>query len=195
MTNRFLVVFVLLLSLSSCLSGIAVEEETTKPQDEIYPITVEVELPCGAADSKSSFTDDELNRITDLNVFVYHDGSLLEEYSCYFTDMTSLMLSFPYDRNGFNIYMFGNVGKIEAPEDESDISDVFYAARTYEDFKLMGFPLANVFPDHVKGTLATFRLKRLVGQYNIVLRPSAETAQYHVKDELCFGCLPVWRRY
>ena len=155
---------------------------------EKYPISVEVDLPYEVAGPKSSFTHDELNKITDLNIFVYHDGELLEEHSGYFTDMSSLMLSFPPDRNGFNIYMLGNVGRIQAPLDESDIGDICHVVDTYDDFRENGFPIANIFPDHLKGTMASFRLKRLIGQYDISLRPSAQDAEYVVKDVRLLNC-------
>ena len=153
-----------------------------------YHITVEVELPQFAAGSRSSFADEEINRISDLNIFVYHDGSLLEDYCCYFTDMSSLMIAFPYDKDCFNIYMVGNVGKIDAPEDESDVWRICHFVDSYDEFKVYGFPVANVFYDHYKGTRALFGLKRLVGQYNMTLSPSASEAQYIVKDVRLMNC-------
>ena len=160
-----------------------VEHEADK-----YHITVEVELPQYAADSRSSFTDEEINRITDLNILVYHDGALLEKYCGYHTDLSSLMISFPYDKDCFNIYMAGNVGKIDAPEDESDVWRICHCVDSYEDFKTCGFPVANVFYDHYKGTRALFGLKRLVGQYNMTLCPSASEARYTVKDVRLMNC-------
>lgn len=156
--------------------------------EEIYPISVEMELPCHAADSRSSFTDGNLNRITDLNIFLYHNGVLLKDHCRYYTDMSSLMLSFPVDKNGFNIYMLGNVGKMEAPEDESEIGKLCHVAESYDDFRSNGFPVANIFPDYMKGTLALFKLKRLVGQYDITLMPSAHEAEYVVKDVRLMNC-------
>lgn len=156
--------------------------------EDRYPITVEMELPQSAADSKSSFTDNDINRITDLNILLYHNGVLLKEHCYYYTDMSSLMLSFPCDKNGFNIYMVGNVGRIEPPEDESDIGELCYVAKTYDDYRSIGFPVANVFPDHIKGTVASFKLRRLIGQYNITIRPSAEDAEYVIKDVRLMNC-------
>ena len=180
---------VCLLLLTSCVADL--ERIDTGPvgdTEEMYPIKVELELPQPAADSRSSFTDKDLNRITDLNIFLYHNGTLLEEHSYYYTDMSSLMLSFPDGKNGFNIYMVGNVGKVEAPEDESEIGELCHVVETYEDFRSDGFPVANVFPDYKRGTLASFKLKRLVGQYDITLAPSAQEAQYVVKDVRLMNC-------
>ena len=180
---------VCLLLLTSCVADF--ERIDTGPvgdTEEMYPIKVELELPQAAADSRSSFTDKDLNRITDLNIFLYHNGTLLEEHSYYYTDMSSLMLSFPDGKNGFNIYMVGNVGKVEAPEDESEIGELCHVVETYDDFRSDGFPVANVFPDYKRGTLASFKLKRLVGQYDITLAPSAQEAQYVVKDVRLMNC-------
>ncbi len=178
----------LLLS-ASCVTDYGRPDAGPAEMDEdMYPITVEMELPQHAADSRSSFTDKELNKIADLNIFLYHDGVLLKEHSYYYTDMSSLMLSFPAGKNGFNIYMVGNVGKMEAPEEESEIVELCHVAETYDDFRRDGFPVANVFPDYMKGTLASFKLKRLVGQYNITLAPSAQDAEYEVKDVRLMNC-------
>ena len=180
---------VLLLSVLSCVSALDDAEcSPAKPKEDRYPIRVEVELPQSAADSRSSFTEDDLNKITDLNIFIYHEGDLLEGCGGYFTDMSSLMLSLPHGKDGFNIYMFGNVGKMEAPSDESAIAGMSYTADTYDEFRVRGFPVANVFPDYFKGTLALFRLKRLVGQYNITMMPSAVDAAYHVRDVRLLNC-------
>ena len=186
-------VYFLLMSVL-CLASCAIvgldeqEDGSIVCLEERYSITVEVDLPQSAADLKSSFTDDALNRIYDLNIFIYHEGELLKEHSGYFTDMSSLMLSFPSDKNGFDIYMFGNVGEVEAPDDEGDIIRMPWVIESYEDIMHRGVPVANVFPDHIKGTLAVFGLKRLVGQYNISLQPSAQSADYVVKDVRLHNC-------
>ena len=178
-----------LIQFLSCVQKYESEDNgLVKRTEDIYPITVEMELPRVAADSRSAYTDEDLNRITDLNIFMYHDGILLSEYCCYYTDMSSLMLSFPIDKDVFNIYMVGNVGRLVPPEDESEIGDLCYVADDYDDFKADGFPVANVFPDYEKGSLASFRLKRLVGQYNISLKPSAVDARYEVKDVRLMNC-------
>lgn len=180
---------VCLLLLASCVADF--ERTDVAPvgdTEDMYPITVELELPQSAADSRSSFTGNELDRITDLNIFLYHNGLLLKDHSYYYTDMTSLMLSFPDDKNGFNIYMVGNVGKLDAPDEESEIGELCHVAESYDDYRREGFPVANVFPDYKKGTLASFKLKRLVGQYDITMVPSAQDAQYVVKDVRLMNC-------
>lgn len=183
-----MILFVLsLLALSCVRPMVECECVYDASGSERYYVSVEVELPSGAS-SRSTFTDNELNRITDLNVFVYHDGKLLEEHCGYFTDMSELMLSFPYDKNGFNIYMVGNVGKLIPPRDETEIRSYRYVVNDYEDFRKNGFPIANVFRNHLKGDMAVFRLKRLVGQYNVTMRNSATDALYAIKDVRLMNC-------
>ena len=78
---------VCLLLLASCVADF--ERTDVAPvgdTEDMYPITVELELPQSAADSKSSFTGNELDRITDLNIFLYHNGLLLKDHSYYYTD-------------------------------------------------------------------------------------------------------------
>ena len=188
MRTAYLYLFCLF-SLISCVAEY--ESSDASPVDMIedrYPITVEMELPQPAAASRSSFADSDFDRITDLNIFLYHNGELQKEHCYYYTDMSSLMLSFPCDKDGFNIYMVGNVGQLDAPDDESDIGELCHKAETYDDYRINGFPVANVFPGHVKGTRAVFKLKRLVGQYDIQLKPSAEDAKYVVKDIRLMNC-------
>ena len=178
-----------LISLTACVAEYeSPDSGLWEGTEDRYPITVEVELPQPAAASRSSFTDSDFHKITDLNVFLYHNGELQKEHCYYYTDMSSLMLSFPRYKDGFNIYMVGNVGKLDAPDDESDIGELCCQAETYDDYRKDGFPVANVFPGHVKGTLAVFKLKRLVGQYDIQLRPSADEARYVVKDIRLMNC-------
>ena len=175
------------------LCSCAVREEETghsqiKDVDTSYSITVGVELPEGSGAKRSSFSDDDLNRIADLNIFVYHDGVLLKDCCRYYTDMSSLTLSLPYADDDFNIYMVGNVGMIEAPDDENDIEGLVYVVDSYDDFRFNGFPVAEKFIGYKKGTLAHFGLKRIIGQYNVRMRTSADDARYLVKDVRLLNC-------
>lgn len=176
---------IVILSVSSCVREVVIP---VCGGDETYPITVEVAEPMYMSQVRSSFTEEEFARITDLNIFVYHNGQLLKEAGGYFTDMSGLMLTFPHDRNCFNIYMVGNIGRVEPPVLEADVCNLRHVVGTYEDFRINGFPVANVFLDHMKGTLASFRLKRLVGQYDITMKPSASNAEYYVKDARLLNC-------
>jgi len=177
-------------ALAACLR----EEDPAGPSDrtgrvETCPFSVEMDSPEGCAlETKSSFTDEQLQMITDLNVFVYHHGVLLDKCCRYFSDMDSLMLSFPYGLDGFNIYMVGNVGRLDPPADEVKAGELRYAVRSYDDFRTRGFPVAGVFMDYRKGELAHFRLKRLIGQYNVRVKVSASNTRYLIRDVALVNC-------
>lgn len=180
--------FLMLNMLTSCIhDAVDIHASSGDGPDEEYSIMVEVES-CAGVGTKSSFTGADLCRVSDLNVFIYHKGSLLEDYSGYFTDLSPLMLAFPFDRDCFNIYMFGNVGEIVPPDDESDVKRLCHILDSYDDFRVKGFPVANAFMNYRKGSLAVFKLKKLVGQYNIVMRNSAMNASYKVKDVRFLNC-------
>ena len=135
---------------------------------------------------RSSFREDEIMKITCLNVFVYHNGRLLS--ASYYDDMSSLMLSFPSDMNGFNIHMLGNVGRIDPPVVERELSNLKCVVESYADFRVKGVPVADSFKNYRKGDLAHFRLKRLVGQYDVQMRVSAADVQYAVKSLSLKNC-------
>ena len=155
---------------------------------ESSPITVEVDIPEIRELTRTSFTETQLNRISDLNIFIYHNGNLLSKYCRYYTDMSSLMLTLPYKKNDFNIYMVGNIGKASAPLNEADIVNLRYTVNSYDDFREMGFPVAASFIGYRKGDAASFKVKRLVGQYNIRMTTSATNAIYRIKDIKLYNC-------
>lgn len=131
---------------------------------------------------RSSYVEEDIMKITCLNVFVYHNGLLLSDCCRYYDDMSTLMLSFPSGMNGFNIYMLGNVGEVIPPEVERELGNLKCVVESYSDFNSRGVPVAGSFIGYRKGDLAHFRLKRLVGQYNIQMRVSADDAEYTVKS-------------
>lgn len=178
--------FVVLGVMYSCVADIG---EDVSHNGDGCEFTVEVVRPdkIGTA-VKSSFSYDDLQRMTDLNVFIYHQGKLLSDYSRYFPDMSALMLSFPYGLDGFNIYLIGNVGKLNAPEDEADMSSMRCVLNSYNEFRRVGFPVAEVCRDYRKGDPAHFKLKRLVGQYNVRMRVSASGTEYKIRDVRLYNC-------
>lgn len=167
-----------LAGLCSCISHM---EESSEKTGE-YSFSVEMCVPEHIEDVKSSFSGIDLTKISDLNVFVYHDGKLLKDCCRYFDDMSKLMLAFPYSENEFDLYMLANVGRVEAPALEDNLRGIRCDVDTYDTFRTKGFPAAAVFLSYRKGTHAHFKLKRLVGQYDIRMRAAAECAEYRVKD-------------
>ena len=188
--KRFVTIFTtaaLALAAMSCLK----EERNGQYNDagDSFPVTVEVAnpqvLPYG---TKSSYTSEELNKITNLHIVVYHGGMLLKEYCRYFSPVKNVTMTFPGDKDGFNIYMVANMGEIDAPENESDMAGFMYLVSSYDDFQTVGFPMANVFKNYTKGSQTKFTVKRFVGQYDITVGISAADAEYTVKDMLIYNC-------
>ena len=153
-----------------------------------FPIKIYVDDPMMMSGTRSSFTDYEMGRLTDVNVFVYREGKLLEEYSSYHKDASDVMLSIPAGTEEYDIYMLGNVGKVEAPERQDDISGIRHVVDDYGEFRNSGVPVAGVFADYRRGDMAEFPLKRLVGQFDIRMSASADKADYQVKDIRVMNC-------
>lgn len=173
--------------LSSCI------KEQEMPDYKVNtPIKIEVEnpleFPCGT--TKSSYSDSDFNRITDLNIIVYHNGTILRRSCRYFKPADNISISLPDNKDGFNIYILGNVGNItmKAPEMEKDIQTFRYVAASYDDFRTKGFPVANKFKDYKKGSPAFFKLQRMVGQYNITITTKATDAEYTIKKVRLKNC-------
>lgn len=186
--KRFIILFTAVLALASC----ALEEMETvyiDPNAESFDITVGVDDPeTIGPHTKSSFTDAELSRISDINILIYHEGVFLKDYSKYITDLSSIKLTLPGGKDGFNIYLVGNVGEVDAPESESDIDELQYVVSSYNDFREKGFPVANVYRNYAKGSQTNLKVKRLVGQYNVKIDASATNAEYTVKDLRMINC-------
>ena len=180
--------FTALLALASC----TLEEMETvyiDPNAESFDITVGVDDPEAIGPhTKSSFTDADLSRISDMNILIYHEGVFLKDYSKYITDLSSIKLTLPGGKDGFNIYLVGNVGEVDAPESESDIDELQYVVSSYNDFRSKGFPVANVYRNYAKGSQTNLKVKRLVGQYNVRIDASATSAKYTVKDLRMVNC-------
>ena len=188
MRNVFQICF-LLGAFTSCVVDKSGDDDRGHADvDTSFVMTVEVGSPVAAGGVRSSYDEEDLRRLTDLNVFVYHDGNLLKDCCRYYTDLSSLMLTLPYGKNGFNIYMAGNVGRLEPPENEQEVAGLVYLVESYEDFHVKGFPVAGTFMGYKKGDLAHFTLVRLIGQYDVRMETSAEVAEYVVKDVRLLNC-------
>lgn len=169
---------------ASCSNYEFLETVEGEVRDGSYAITVEVDEPeligPGSAGTRSSYSEAQLTKISDLNIFVYHQGRLLSDYCKYITDLSSVKLTLPADKDGFNIYLVGNVGRMIPPESESEVTEIKYVASSYSDFLTKGFPVANIYENYTKGSQHNLKVKRLIGQYNITLAPSATEAKYTV---------------
>ena len=183
--KRFVLFLSAAVALASCSNYEMLETTVDDPcHDGFYPITVEVDEPeligPGSAGTRSSYSVGQLTKISDLNIFIYYQGRLLSDYCKYITDLSSVNLTLPSDKDGFNIYLLGNVGRMTAPESESEMTELKYVAASYSDFLTKGFPVANVYENYTKSSQQNLKVKRLIGQYNITLAPSATEAKYTV---------------
>ena len=154
----------------------------TADRESAIPIKVYVDEVVRMKGTKSSFSESDMDRITDLNIFVYHDGRLLQGYGGYYEDVSDAMLAFPPGVDQMDIYMLGNTGKVSAPVNEAELDRMRYVVKDYGEFRDRGVPLAGVFTCFRKGTLAEFPLKRLVGQLDVRMEVSAHEADYVIKD-------------
>lgn len=155
----------------------------------IERISLEVDVPESLTpETKSSYSVEDVRRISNLNIFVYHDGRLLDGYSRYFADAKDVYMTFPPDKDGFDVYMFGNVGQVSAPAEESDIVNLQYVVDSYDDFRTEGFPVANSYMGYTKGSQTRFLVKRLVGQYSLSFENVSDIAEYTVKDLVFYNC-------
>ena len=186
--NRIVVMLMVgCLSLSCVIDDREIEAGLTGGiGDETYTFFIEQQKP--ELLSKSSFSRYESEVIRDINIFVYYQGRLLEKYSRYIEDLSDVRMTFPGDKDGFNIYMVGNVGKVDAPHSENEISDFVYVIDSYDDLRINGFPVANAFMGYEKGKQRRFAVKRLVGQYNIRVQQSAKDADYHIRSVRLVNC-------
>ena len=155
---------------------------------ESVPIRVYVDEPQSAVRMKSSFSIEDMGRLTDLNIFVYRDGLLLEDCCAYYDNVSEAMLMFPVGTDGFNIYMLGNVGRVSAPPYEYRLQDVRHVVEDYAGFREHGVPVAGIFTDYRRGDPAEFPLKRLAGKFNIRMTDSAADAEYVIKDVRVMNC-------
>ena len=181
-----LALFLCLLLVCSCID----EKEPVPCEAGIdqFPIKVYVAPPQNMSSVRSTLSEDDMSRLTDLNIFVYHKGELLREHSGYYDDMSSLMLSFPEGVDDFNIYMFGNVGWQDAPSYEEGLWWERFRLNGYSDFKSVGVPVVGMFPSFKRGQKAEFALKRLVGQFNISMRTRSDDVDYLIKDVRVMNC-------
>ena len=105
-----------------------VEYEEISPGTELsgssFPINVYVDDPMRMTATRSSFTEYEMSRLTDLNVFIYREGKFLEEYSGYHEDASDVLLSIPVGTEQYDIYMVGNIGRVVAPKHQSDMGGI-----------------------------------------------------------------------
>ena len=154
--------------------------------DGSYRLEISCEEPEGMAPTKSSFSSASLSRVSNVNIFIYRDGTLLSDL--YFPSASGIDVSFPSASDTYDVYMLANVGNVTAPADEDDISDIKYTFNDYGGFEGTGFPMANSFIDFEPGSSVSFKLKRLIGMYSITMENSSDVVDYRIKSLQLKNC-------
>ena len=143
--------------------------------------TLEVENPL--VETKATYMPSTLNKITNVNVWIYRDGALLSDYSFYKSDYASdphLPMMFPSASASYNVYLFANVGQKTAPANEANIGTVSFSVNDYSSFINNGFPMANSVLNYTPSGGQSISIKRLVGVYNISLAQSSDKITWTV---------------
>lgn len=143
--------------------------------------TLEVENPL--VETKATYMPSTLNKITNVNVWIYRDGTLLSDYSFYKSDYASdphLPMMFPSASASYNVYLFANVGQKTAPANEANIGTVSFSVNDYSSFINNGFPMANSVLNYTPSGGQSISIKRLVGVYYISLAQSSDKITWEV---------------
>lgn len=183
-----LLLLVPVLLLFSCVKSEEKLVSYMPEKSDKYPINVYLGRPQVMNVSKSSYPSAAVDLLTDLNIYIYYKGRLLREYSGYYDDLSSIMISFPSGKDEFNIYMLGNVGRYDLPQDERKIEQSMYVVGSYGQFASCGVPVVGIFRNYIRGSFSDFPLQRLVGQFNIRMKESADEADYRIKDVRVMNC-------
>lgn len=132
-------------------------------------VSVELQLCLQAPPTRSSFCPAELDRITDINVWIYRKGVLLEEHSFYsqIPQDGKLEILFPVAESSYDIYLLANTGEASGPILETDIGSASVSFENYSSFREKGFPMAGALMGFVPKGNACATLSRLVGRYDI----------------------------
>lgn len=158
--------------------------------------------------SRSSFCPDELDAISDLNVWVYQEGVLLPDFS-FHTNMSSesqVPIVFPSQHASYDIYFLANLGEVEGPALEVNIGTVAASVENYTSFRERGFPMAGAVLAYSPSGSGSVSLSRLVGRFDITAydNPANTRITYTFlsgKMKACakvirpFGTLPDESRY
>lgn len=150
-----------------------------------FPIEIEGENG-SFNQTRSSFSSDCLDMISNLNVAVYSNGTLC--YSEYFTDLNSLALRFPDEEHKYDLYFLANAGKIKAPASQQAMEEFSCRYPDYAVFRSTGFPMSLACRDFLPGSITKFRLKRLVGEYVLSFSNGARLADYEIKSVKLCNC-------
>jgi len=150
------------------------------------PVECRITVECESLSEKSAFDDAALTKVSDVSIFVYREGRLIDDL--FFDSTSSIQLTFPSSAGKYNVYMLANMGDLAAPAEESGLQDIKYSFDDYGQFGEKGFPMANSFLSYVPGSSVRFKLKRLVGIYRIKMEDSSEVVEYSIRSICLRNC-------
>lgn len=159
---------------------------TPAQADGSYAFTVSCEEVQGEAQTKSSYSSATLSRVSNVNIYVYHQGELVSHD--YFNSSSGINVKFPSSTETYNVYMLSNVGNITPPASEFELSNLVYSFTDYGAFQTNGFPMANSFLNYKPGAQVSFKLKRLIGMYSISMENNSDVVDYNIKSLQMRNC-------
>ena len=104
--------------------------------------------------SRSSFCPDDLDAISDLNVWIYQQGVLLPDFS-FHTKLSSdgqVPIVFPSLHSSYDIYFLANMGELTGPALEENVGTIAASVENYSSYSQKGFPLAGTFSESTAST-------------------------------------------
>lgn len=154
--------------LSGCLNTDGSQSDSTSLKAVPVEFCVATEEP---SPSKSSISASETT-VEELNIYAYYDGKL--ETSSFIESPSSFKLSLFQGRE-YNLYVLANMGEIEAPHEESEMSGYLYSIKAVSDIS-GSFPMAWSYPDYtVSGNSpkVSISLERLISRICFSIDKSA----------------------
>lgn len=132
-------------------------------------VRVEFELSLRNPPSRSSFCPEELDKLSDINVWIYQAGVLLPDYSFYRNLSSGMQIGivFPSYSDVYDVYFLANAGSVQGPALESEIGQACATFDSYASFREKGFPMAGSVLGFSPSGNGSAVLSRLVGRYDI----------------------------
>ncbi len=119
------------------------------------------------SETRSDFADESLERISNLNYYLFKNGSLAGQE--YFADCIDMHITLPSATDSYNLYILANAGQqhINSATKEEDMGtavhlDYLSKENYHSIISGYGFPMSTKITDFTAESLLTFSLRRLV---------------------------------
>ncbi len=165
--------FYKLLTLLSILTVVSChKEEPYNPNQAVRlpfrAFCIPLNSPFGQeSETKSSFADESLERISNLNYYLFRNGDLVGQE--YFANCTDMHITLPSATDSYNLYILANTGQqhINPATKEADMGtavhiDYFSKDNYHAIISAYGFPMSTKIKDFTAESILTFSLRRLV---------------------------------